>query len=127
MKFEFDGRTRELDVSDPLLSHAVAIQEFTGLSLAAWEKSLLHDSESPGWLKSLTAAYWLMLVQGGEEVPIGSTPDFRPVSFALAMVEAWTAELKAADEGAAEPDPTKNAAGSGAAGQTPQAAGLTGS
>jgi hypothetical protein len=122
MKFEYDGRTRELDVRDPLMSHALEIQEFTGLSLAAWERSLL-DADSAGWIKSLRAAYWLMLAQNGDSVKIGDTPDFRPVSFADALVDAWTAEAKAAAAEAGEPDPTKPAGSSAAAAPKPQVTG----
>jgi hypothetical protein len=122
MKFEYDGRTCELDVSDPLLSHAVAIQEFTGLSLADWSRSLF-DPTATAWVTSIRAAYWLMLAQGGDSVKIGDTPDFRPVSFADALVDAWTAEAKAAAAKAGEPDPTKPAAGLAAAEPKPPATG----
>lgn len=45
MKIDFDGVTRVLDLQHVKLSHATAIQDFTGLAVFAWQEGLAGIGE----------------------------------------------------------------------------------
>jgi len=97
VKVTFEGQVRDLDLAHVSLRHAVAVQEFTGLSVFAWQQRLtgvdavdfIGSPEAaqvlaadpagtlrrapmytdPAWIMSVAAAHWLMLAQSGEDVP----------------------------------------------------------
>ena len=89
MKIDFEGQVRTLDMEHIKLRHAVAIQEFTGLPLADWQRALfsrdldalsgtlsaaqtadkLTAFTDTRWIFNMAAAHWLMLAQSGEDVP----------------------------------------------------------
>ena len=117
MKIDFEGVARTLDLVHVKLSHAVAIQEFTGLAVFAWQEGLsvtggvpradfAADAAAavrrtpmftdPAWIKGIAAAHWLMLAQNGEDPPpLDDGYDVDVLGFALAFLTAVTADVKA--------------------------------
>lgn len=129
MKIDFEGVTRVLDLEHVKLRHGVAVQEFTGLPLLDWQRSLVSrdiepagkaDKEltlaqaaskmtafgDPGWIVNIAAAHWLMLAQAGENPPpLDDEYDCDVLSFAMAFFAALVEEVKARKV-PDKPDPT---------------------
>ena len=115
MKVDFEGTVRDLDLVHITLRHAVAIQEFTGQALLAWQDGLSRTGGAgdirqapmftdPAWITGMAAAHWLMLAQAGEDPPpLDDAYDCDVLGFALAVLSAFAAAGKAK---AARPDPT---------------------
>jgi hypothetical protein len=117
VKIEFEGQVRTLDLNHVKLRHAVAIQEFTGLPLADWQRALfsrdmdvLTESVTatqvagkmtaftdPRWIFNMAAAHWLMLAQSGEDVPPldDDYDDVDVLGFTEALYVAALEEMKA--------------------------------
>ncbi len=117
MKIEFEGVTRVLDLNHIRLRHAVAIQDFTGLPLADWQRALFSRdmdaltevatvTQAAGkmtaftdtrWIYNMAAAHWLMLAQGGEDVPPldDDYDDVDVLGFTEALYAAAVEEAKA--------------------------------
>lgn len=123
VKITLDGVTRALDMANVKLKHAVAIQEYTGLSLFAWQQRLtgvdavdfignpqaaeviaadpagmLRRSpmySDPAWILAVAAACWLMLAQNGEAPPLDD--EFNPdvLGFYAAFMSAVVDEATA--------------------------------
>jgi hypothetical protein len=106
VKFEFEGRTREIVMDDLSLRHGIAISEHMGLPLTKWEGAL-GSTEDMNWLKAMRCLYWLMLAQSGDSSPLDADLDFPVLKFAAAVAGAL-AEAAADGEGVEE-DPTKPA------------------
>lgn len=113
MKIEFEGRTWQLDTTDVSMQQAETITDFTGLTLAGWEKAA-WDHENPVWLKSIRCMYWLMLEQNDSPAPLMSL-NFAVLKFYMAVAEGNATEASAAQ--AAETDPTRPGAGNAAEAQ----------
>lgn len=124
MKFEFEGRTREISMNDLGLQHGIAISEHMGMPLTRWENALA-ETDSMNWLKAMRCLYWLMRVQAGDLLPLDADIDFPVLRFSLAVAES----LKAAAEDAegVEEDPTMPAGEPVAAPPGTQATGSPGS
>lgn len=126
MKIDFEGQVRVLDLQHVSLRHAVAVQEYTGLAVFAWQEGLSGTGDvsaagykadpagtlrkmpmftDPAWIKGIAAAHWLMLAQNGECPPLDDDYDCDVLGFAVAFLTARFAEVKAARAPAA-PDPT---------------------
>ena len=118
MKVDFQGRTWQLETADVDMEQGLAVTGYTGLTLVAWEKSLL-DPDSMAWLKSMRCLYWLMLAQNGESVQL-ATANFAPLTLWSAFAEAAAAEAEASGA-AAEADPTRPAGEPAAADPMPPA------
>lgn len=116
MKIDFEGVTRVLDLEHIKLKHAVAVQEFTGLPLMDWTRSLItrdvvtpEDARDParamekmtmltdpGWITNMAAAHWLMLTQAAEDPPpLDEDYDCEVLSFGVALYTAAVEEVKA--------------------------------
>ena len=121
MKFEFEGRTREIDMDELGLRQGIAIQEHMGMPLTEWEKALTTPRDM-GWLKAMRCLYWLMLAQAGDLTPLDADIDFPVLKFSGAVSGALSAEADTA--AAVEEDPTKPA---GAPAAAPPATPATGS
>ncbi len=113
MKIEFEGRTWGVDVDALGVKQAVAITDYTGGTLLAWEKALA-DVDSPGWLRAVQSLYWLMLAQNSETTDPGpGDADFAVLKYSRAAAEAMAAEEEAEKAGKAaeaeKPGPTSPA------------------
>lgn len=93
MEIEWDGRTWGFDATEVTMKQAFVIKDSTkddvfpaGRSLAAWNRGL-NDAEP----SCVRAAYWLMLQQAGQQVPIADL-EFSVIKFNNALVEATLAE-----------------------------------
>lgn len=124
MKITLGGVTRVLDTADATLRQSVAIQDYTGLAVAAWQQRLtgidvvdfagnkeaiegaLADPagtakrslmfSDPEWIKSVAAAHWLMLAQAGEDPPpLDDDYDCPVLGFYVAFMTAVTEEATA--------------------------------
>jgi hypothetical protein len=117
VKVTFEGVTRVLELDHVKLRHAVAIQEFTGLPLADWQRALFsRDMDlltgaataaqaaekmtaftDPRWIYNVAAAHWLMLAQSGEDVPPldDGYDDVDVLGFTDALYAAALAEAQA--------------------------------
>ena len=118
MKVDFEGRTWQLETAAVDMEQGLAITGYTGLTLVAWEKSLL-DPDSLLWLKSMRCLYWLMLAQNGDDIPL-ATANFAPLTLWTAFAEAANAEAEA-QGAAAEADPTRPAGEPAAGAPSPPA------
>ena len=127
MKVDFEGRVRVLDLMHVKLRHAVAVQEYTGLAVFAWQTGLSVYGDvtradfaadraaavrrtpmfsDPGWITGMAAAHWLMLAQAGEDPPpLDDEYDVDVLGFALAFITAHFEDVQA-KRAQAEPDPT---------------------
>jgi hypothetical protein len=116
MKVHFEDRDWNLDLSDINLKPAIVIQSYMGMSINKWVDSLNDEADadgnivkaaadSPEFLKSVGAVYWLMKAQNGAQCPIGDV-DFPLGAFTQAMADAQAAEEPEADGQPDEPDPT---------------------
>lgn len=127
MKIDFGGVTRTLDLAHVTLRHAVAIQEFTGLTVFGWQERLDGTGDmtgadwkedragtlarmpmfaDAGWIMCVAAAHWLMLAQAGEDPPpLDDTYDCDVLGFYLAMLSARVAAVRAVRQRPG-PDPT---------------------
>jgi hypothetical protein len=127
VRIDFEGHVRVLDLQHVKLRHAIAIQEFTGLTVIAWQEGLsatggvpkadfaadpagaLHRTPmfaDPGWITGMAAAHWLMLAQGGEDPPpLDGDYDCDVLGFATAFIAAFLGEVKA-KRPPDKPDPT---------------------
>jgi hypothetical protein len=95
MQIEWAGRTWDFDATEVTLKQAFVIKDSTkddvypaGRSLAAWNRGL-NDAEP----SCIRAAYWLMLQQAGQQVPVADL-EFNPIKFNNVLVEATVAEQK---------------------------------
>lgn len=116
MKITFEGVTRVLDLGHVKLRHAVAIQEFTGLPLADWQRALFSrdlDALSgtltaaqaaekmtaitdPRWIFNMAACHWLMLAQNdADPPPLDDDYDVDVIGFTDALFTAALEEGKA--------------------------------
>jgi hypothetical protein len=119
VKINFEGRVRVLDLDHIKLRHAMAIQEFTGLPLADWQRALFsRDMDVLAgaqtvtmaqvtdkmtaftdlrWIVNMAAAHWLMIAQSGEEVPEldDGYDDVDVLGFTDALYTAALEEVKA--------------------------------
>jgi hypothetical protein len=93
MQIEWAGRTWDFDATEVTMKQAFVIKDSTkddvfpaGRSLAAWNRGL-NDAEP----SCVRAAYWLMLQQAGQQVPIADL-EFSVVKFNNALVTATLAE-----------------------------------
>lgn len=127
MKIDFEGQVRVLDLVHVNLRHAVAIQEYTGLPVFAWQEGLSVTGgvtraefaadpaaavrrtpmfTSPAWITGMAAAHWLMLAQNGEDPPpLDDGYDVDVLGFALAFLAAVGDGMKA-KRAPDEPGPT---------------------
>jgi hypothetical protein len=127
LKITFEGVTRVLDLQHVKLRHAVAIQEFTGVAVFAWQERLsvtggvtkadyIADAAGavrrtpmftdPAWITGMAAAHWLMLAQAGEDPPpLDDDYDCDVLGFCVAFIAAFTEEVQA-KRAADKPDPT---------------------
>ena len=128
MKIDFEGATRVLDLERNItLRQSIAIQEFTGMALFAWQEHLSgfgaatqadYDKDpagtlkkmplfsDPAWIKSVAAAHWLMLAQAGEgPPPLDDGYDCDVLGFYVAFLTALSEEVKA-KRVPDKPDPT---------------------
>lgn len=117
MKIDFEGQVRTLDLNHVKMRHAVAIQEFTGLPLADWQRALFsRDMDTltgdvtlaqaaekmtaltdTRWIFNMAAAHWLMLAQSDEDVPPldDDYDDVDVLGFTEALFVAAVEEAKA--------------------------------
>jgi hypothetical protein len=110
VKIEWDGRVYDLDLLGALMSQADRINSFVGCkTMSEWE-SLLLKPDDERFARAVTAAYWLMLTQDGQETELAGL-DIPFMRFFLAIGNAGAA--LAAEAAAAEADPTNAAAASG--------------
>jgi hypothetical protein len=123
VKFEFEGRTREIDIDGLGLRHGIAITEHMGMPLTKWEKALA-DTDGMNWLKAMRCLYWLMLAQAGDLTPLDDDIDFHVLKFSAAV---GTALVEAAGGEVPEEDPTMPADAPGAAPPSVPGTGSTGS
>jgi hypothetical protein len=127
LRIDFGGQVRVLDLTHVKLRHAIAIQEFTGLTVMAWTNGLsvtggvpkadfaadpvaaMHRTPmftDPAWITGMAAAHWLMLAQNQEDPPpLDDGYDCDVLGFALAFLTALTGDPKA-KRAPDQPDPT---------------------
>ena len=106
MKIDYDGRVWDFDVTEMDVAQCEAVEKYVGKGLGEWANQL-----AAGSIKSLTALWWVIRAQAGENPgPIGAPdPAFRPVKLLLGFNDAEAAEARAAQaepEPEPEPDPT---------------------
>lgn len=122
MKITYEGRVYELDTAEMDYRQAKAICQYTGGTLAEWEKTLAEGAADPRFLDCYQALFWLMIVHAGEvawPLPAGeaiaSIADANPKIGRFFEAFSAAAEAEAAAEEAAragEPDPTSLVPGS---------------
>ena len=114
MKIDYAGRIWDFDLLGMPVRDCEAVEKYVGKGMGEWANQL-----AAGSIKSLTALWWAIRAQNGENPgPIGQPPDdFQPLRLMTAYAEAERAE-EAAAAAAAEtgPDPTTD--GRGAASTT---------
>lgn len=99
MIVKFNNREYDLDISDIEVEHARVIKNYAShLTLKG-----LGEGIAEGDPDALTAAYWLMLKQNGEDHNIAKV-SFKPMKFLLAVVEGMLEEAEREAEKAPKED-----------------------
>lgn len=122
MKFTYDGRQYEWDITLLSVEECEAIEKYTGTrGMGDWSNQMAVLNT-----KSMQALWWAIRRQDGQNPGAIAVrdPAFRPLALNDAMVKAEEAEAAAAkareeaEAGAAEADPTLPALSSPASGAT---------
>jgi len=124
VKIDYDGQVWDFDLLGMEMPLCEAVEKYVGKGLGEWGSQL-----AAGSVKSLTALWWVMRKQAGQDPgPVGQPGEgFRPVRLLLAFLAAAQAdaeaeaeaEAAAQAEAEAEPDPTPPPASSPASAATP--------
>ena len=119
MKIDYAGRVWDFDLLDMSVAQCETVEKYVGKGMGEWANQLLAGS-----IRSVTALWWAIRAQAGENPgPIGEPDgDFRPLRLMIAFAEAQEAE-EAAAAAAAEAAPGPPAARGGASTTPGRAAG----
>jgi hypothetical protein len=116
MKIDYGGRTWEFDLEEMTVPQCEAVEKYVGKGLGEWANQMLAGS-----VKAVTALWWVMRSQAGEDPGPISQPgdDFRPVKLINAFGTAAAEQAAAAAAAGPELDPTRPA------GSSPESAATT--